>query len=240
MRGKRDDRRSAEARRSSDARSPRSGRSVAKAVVAITAFTLLAAPAIAEDEEPAPLNAVLGQSGDQAVVSFDVTGAFTETFRRRLNGGLTSRVVIEMTLVDEADVPVAYTVRECQIRLDVWDDVLYVLIRDANRNPIREKQIVIDRALKRCGEIDKVPIGESGALHGARYLRLAVAVSLNPVSSELLQHTREFMANPNDTRPGRPTSFFGTVARLFISKPNMGGERFVFKTGRLQKKPGEP
>jgi hypothetical protein len=186
----------------------------------------------AEDEEPAPLTATLARAQEEAVVSFDVTAAFTETFRKRLASGLTSRVVMEMTLIDDDEVPLAYSVRECQLRLDIWDDVVFVLIRDANHQR-RQKVIVIDEALRACGQLDKVTLGDLDSIPRRAAYRLAVAVSLNPVSPELLQHTREFMANPSDTRPGRPTSFFGTVARLFMSKPTMGGERFVFRSNPL-------
>jgi hypothetical protein len=209
-------------------------------IIAALALVVPSSPALADDEEAAPRTATQGVNGGEAVAGFDVTSAFTEAFRHRLAGGLTSRVVIEMTLVDENDLPLGYSVRECQLRMDVWDDVLYVLIRDANRPAIRKKLLLIDEGLKSCGQVDKAVLADFASVPRRPSYRLAVAVSLNPVSSELLQHTREFMANPNDTRPGNSTSFFGTVARLFISKPNMGGERFVFRSGPLPRPTRSP
>src|SRR5437762_1905766 len=95
------------------------------------AASLLPAEAFAQDE-PAPLNVRLGVSGSTVHASFDVTGAFTELFRKRLSGGLTSRVLIEMELTDSAGNEIATEVRACQLRLDIWDDVLYVAVTDAD------------------------------------------------------------------------------------------------------------
>src|SRR5215467_6447117 len=93
---------------------------------------LIFGPVFAQ-EEPAPLKVRLGLNGNTVTASFDVTGAFTESFRRRLSGGLTSRVLIEIELEDSAGTAIATEVRACQLRLDIWDDVLYVAVTDAER-----------------------------------------------------------------------------------------------------------
>ncbi|MCK6547802.1 hypothetical protein L6R52_18260 [Myxococcota bacterium] len=166
----------------------------------------------------------------------DVTSAFTETFRRRLGGGLTSRVLVEMELVDAAGASVATTVRACQLRLDVWDDVLFVAVTDADRTR-RNKFVLTDEALRACGRVEATPIAERSLLAKRSGYRLVVRVALNPVSTEVLDRTREFMANPRGASGAgaRPRAFFGAVAKLFRSDSAASGERFTFRSQPLER-----
>lgn len=194
---------------------------------------LMAAPSIGvAQEEPAPLNVRIAQSAGRATVSFDVTGAFTESFRRKLNGGLTSRVLIEMELFDPNNSSVAATVRACQLRLDVWDDVIFTGVTDEDKSR-RKTFAIVDEALKYCGIVDGAPIADLPLLTEPRGYRLMVRVALNPVSPEVLDRTREFMANPRGTAGGRPRAFFGAVAKLFRSDSTAAGERFLFQSAPL-------
>jgi hypothetical protein len=207
---------------------------------ALALLATIAAPKIgAAQDEPAPLDVRLVLAAGKATVSFDVTGAFTESFRRKLGGGLTSRVLIELELLDPDGGSVATTVRACQLRLDVWDDVLFVGVTDEDKTKRKTFQI-IDEALKFCGIVENVPIAELPLLTAARGYRLVVRVALNPVSPEVLDRTREFMANPRGTAGGRPRAFFGAVAKLFRSDSTAAGERFLFQSGRLARPTGVP
>jgi hypothetical protein len=201
--------------------------------------TLTAVEARAQEEEPAPLEVGLSLSGGTVNATFDVTGAFTESFRRKLGGGLTSRVLIEMELIDSGGQTIATTARACQLRLDVWQDVLVAGVTDENRTR-RKTYVIIDEALKFCGIADAVPIAELPLLQRSGGYRLIVRVALNPVSPEVLDRTREFMANPRGTAGGRPRAFFGAVAKLFRSDSAAGGERFLFQSGRLARPTSVP
>src|SRR5262245_9609050 len=110
-------------------------------------------------EEPAPLDVRLGLSGNTVTASFDISGAFTESFRKRLSGGLTSRVLIEIELEDAGGASIATEVRACQLRLDIWDDVFYVAVTDAERTR-RKTYVLTDEAVKACGIADKTPIAD--------------------------------------------------------------------------------
>src|SRR5262245_25890145 len=204
----------------------------------IIPLLLLAAPSIgAAQEEPAPLEAKMALQAGMATVSFDVTSAFTEAFRKKLRGGLTSGVLIEMQLVDGGGSSVATTVRACQLRLDVWEDKLFVGVTDETKAK-RKTFVIIDEALKSCGVVEALPIADLPLLTDSGGYRLHVRVALNPVSPEVLDRTREFMANPRGTSGGRPRAFFGAVAKLFRSDSAAAGERFAFQSGRLARPSG--
>ena len=196
-------------------------------VVAIT----LAATTASADNEPAKLDVSLGQEKDLVFARFDISAAFNETFRRRLAGGLTSRVLIEMAVQKDGGDLIAVRVRTCEMQLHVWDDVVYTTIRDAARAH-RAAYALIDDALKACGKVD-VPLTTAEALNGKHPARLLVTVALNPVSAELLERTREFLSDPRGRGTGRPRAFFGAVARLFRSDSEIRGQTFVFRSGYL-------
>ncbi len=165
-------------------------------------------------------------------VSFDVTNAFTERFRKRLSGGLTSRVVIDLSLRNDQKEEVFQSFRKCELRLDIWDDVLLLRIREESR-VLRKTFIAIDDALQACGKVQNFSVGPQALLSGKGNHKLYLRLSLNPVSSELKQRTREFMSNPRGNTGGRPRAFFGAVSQLFTSGARSGGETFYFHSNVL-------
>lgn len=202
-------------------------------LVALFAFTVSSERASA-DETPQKLKVSLSQNGDSVRASFDVSETFTAGFRRRLGGGLTSRVLIEMTLLDPSEEPIAVELRECQLRFDIWDDVLLVQIESLDGRK-RLRLISIDDGLRACGQVADAYLTDRSLLTRKTGYRVQVIVALNPVSPELLRHTREFLANPRGNRSGRPRTFFGAISHLFSSGQEAGGERFIFLSSALDR-----
>lgn len=190
------------------------------------------------EDDPSLIEVRLALEGKVVTASFDVTGAFTETFRRRLGGGLTSQVVIQMHLVAPDGDRIASAERTCHLRLDVWDDLLFVRIQDESEaqdhsQARRREYSLVDDALKACGVIVRSVIADIDRLPQATRYRLAITVLLNPVSEELLDRTREFTSNLRGTRTGRPRAFFGAVAKLFSKESAATGEIFLFESQML-------
>ncbi len=191
---------------------------------------LVAASAGAQ-EEPAPLKAEIRTVAQTIATRYDVTSAFTEDFRKRLSGGLTSRVVIETLLLAPDGAPMAARVRSCKLRLDVWDELVYAQIRDSTR--VRRRTFrLIDDALRACGRVDTA-IADEAMIRAETGYRVQATVSLNPVSEELLERTREFTSNPRGSVEGRPRAFFGAVSRLFRTESDIRGSVFVFLSRRV-------
>jgi hypothetical protein len=218
------------ARRARSGSSPRARR---RLLALVFLSGVLAAPhAAIADDEPAPLDARLFARGGLAHAAFSVTSAFTESFRKRLGGGLTSRVLLELALLDAAGAVIASAERGCELRLDVWDDVVHVRVREGAELQTL-KFPLIDDALKTCGSVEGAPLGDLALLVRPGDYRLEVRVALNPISPELLERTREFMSNPRGARGGRTRALFGAVARLFRAEAERGGEAFVFRSASL-------
>ena len=97
----------------------------------------------------------------------------------------------------------------------------------------RKRFIVLDEGLKACGRVDRIVVGDGALLTRPSGYRLYVAVSLNPVSEELLERSREFSSNPKGGGAGRSPSLLGGVARLFHGDSTAGGETFYFRSQML-------
>lgn len=166
---------------------------------------------------------------DTVNASFDLTHAFTAAFRRRVAGGLNSRALFEISLLDPGEHVIVTAVRECDMRLDVWDDVYYVRVRDDVLHQRRLRLTTLDDALRSCGRVDRIDLVDRSGLTMPEGYRIEVTVLLNPVSQKLLERTREFLANPRGLRGGGQT-FFGAVSRLFSSPESAGGEVFLFRS----------
>ena len=204
-------------------------------LLAVVVLVMSTSPAYSQsDDDASPLEVGLELQQDSVLTSFDVTSAFTDRFRRKLGGGLKSQIVIEMSLRDASDVEVASNIRECQLRLDIWDDLLSVGFREADRQR-RQRTSVIDRGLAFCGRVEGARLGRLALLTRGDGYRLHVTVTLNPVSEELLQKTREFLANPRGRPTGGQRTIFGAVSRFFSSNSASGEERFVFLSPPLRR-----
>jgi hypothetical protein len=182
--------------------------------------------------EPARLQAELRTLGQTIATRYDVTVAFTEDFRRRLRGGLTSRILIETLLVGPGNDVLSARVRTCELRLDVWDDLVYARISDSTRVG-RHTFRLIDDALRACGQVD-IAIADPAMMTKSTGYIVQSTVSLNPVSEALLERTREFTANPRGDAGGRPRAFFGAVSRLFRAESDIRGTVFIFRSQRLR------
>jgi hypothetical protein len=206
---------------------------IAGLLIAAAALGGRAEPAWADDE-PAPIGATIETNGGTVVASFDVTGAFTEAFRKRITNGLRNLALIEVTLRDSEGRLIGQSLRHCHFKLEIWDEILTVRWREAGRRSERGYQ-VFDRGLKECGQVNGIEVADLGAMTAQRGYHLEIAVLLNPVDQETLQAAREFLSNPRSKNPGRPLTLFGSVARLFSDKPEAGGERFRFRSRGLER-----
>lgn len=197
----------------------------------VALVAMLAGTAVHAQPSDAPLRPELDREEGRLIVSYDVTTALTESFRRRFLGGITSRVRIRTLFIDLDGDEIGRFERRCEMRFDVWDEVAFLRLTD-DGDDRRLAYRLVDRALQACGELDRVGMVPIEVLPTDGF-RILSEVALNPVSEELLEKTREFMSNPSGTSGGRP-SFFGAIARLFRSNRSAQGESFLFRSPPLE------
>lgn len=191
---------------------------------------LLASGALASDGAAVPAE-LEGRTG-RLVARLDLRGAFPEELRRTFGNGLTNVVSLHVALLPEgSEEPAALFGRVIEARYDVWEESYAVVVRDP-QSP-RGRRLVLRgweelRALLAdARDLDLAPLA---ALGGGSW-QLRARLELNPVSRELLQKTREYIANPGSgVRGGNPSrSVLGAMASYFLHGSE-GGEARLFRS----------
>lgn len=194
---------------------------------------LLVLPRLA-GAEPEATEVRLDREDTRVVAGMDITPGFTETFRARVEGGLESRVEILTELRDREGAVVGRGLRSCKLLYSLWDERVYVSVRDEGRDQAQLSTFVeVDRAIAACGHIRKLPVALFGALTLAGGYRLNVRLVLNPVSDELVERSRQFVANPRGSGRGGSNAVLGTIAGLFSQEGGALGETLDFRSGAL-------
>jgi hypothetical protein len=190
---------------------------------------LLAGAARAAD---APLDYLLEARGGRLVARLDLRPAFPEDLRRTLGNGLTNVVTLQILLLPErGEEPLGLYGRELDVRFDVWEETFAVTVKDPlsprGRRLTARSWEELRALLGDARDLDLAPLA---ALGGAGWV-LAARVDVNPVSKELLERTREFIANPpTGVRGAAPSrSVLGAMAS-YLLHGGEGGEARTYRT----------
>jgi len=187
---------------------------------------LLAGRALASDGPAVPVE--LGARGGRLVARLDLKAAFPEELRRTFANGLTNVVALQVALQAEgSDEPSALTMRVIEARYDVWEESWGVLVRDP-QSP-RGRRLVVrgwEELRGLLADARDLDLGPLAAL-GEGSWRLRARVELNPVSRELLERTREYIANPpSGVRGATPSrSVLGAMASYLLHGSEAGEAR---------------
>jgi len=198
---------------------------IARRAAGLLPLALLAAGALAGD---APVACDLQARGDRLVARLDLSAAFPDELRRTFGNGLTNVVALHVALVrEDGEVPAALFGRELDVLYDVWEETFAVTVKDP-RSPRGRRLAVrtwdeLRSLLSDVRDLDLAPLEVLG--DGPWVLRARVEV--NPVSKELLQRTREFIANPSGgVRGGAPSrSVLGAMASYLLQTGDAGEAR---------------
>ncbi|HUL60441.1 MAG TPA: hypothetical protein VLU43_14255 [Anaeromyxobacteraceae bacterium] len=194
----------------------------------LAAAALLAAHGAAAAE---PLAAAISVRGGRLVASLDLSSAFPPQSERTFGNGLTNVVALHVTLAAPGEPPAALTGRVIDILFDVWDETYAVTTREPNA-PGGVRTVLPDYAALRAflAYPRDVDLGPASSLPQGSFV-VEARVDVNPVSQELLERTREFIANPSATqRPGGSRSVLGAMASFLLREPETGGGVHVFRS----------
>ena len=155
----------------------------------------------------------------------DLGPALEPDLRRRLSNGLTNVLMVHVTLAPErGGDPAALSVREIDVLYDVWEESFGVTIKDARtpRGRLRSFSSYDELRLFLADARD-LDLGPAAALGSASWVVLA-RVEVNPISRELLERTRELLANPAAAgRGGGPSrSVLGAMASYLLRAADPG------------------
>lgn len=199
----------------------------------IALLAALAATLAAAHEAPRSLRTTVGAEGGRLVATVDLAPAFPLDLRKRVSNGLTSVVALHVALLPEGGgEPVALFGREIDVLYDVWEERWTATVKDPSaprgRSRIFDRWEELSAFLHEARGVDLGPVAELGDGRWVAQTRL----ELNPVSKELLERTREFIANPAAAgRGGSPSrSVLGAMASYLLRGADPGSDVHVFRS----------
>ncbi len=191
-------------------------------------LALLAAAALALAADAVPVTAGLEARGGRLVASLDLRSAFPDDLRKTFANGLTNVVAVQVALLPEdGEAPAAIFGRVLEIRYDVWEERYGITVRDpaspAGRRLTERSWADLRQLLSDARDLD---LGPAAAVASGRWV-VQARVEVNPVSRELLERTREFIANPpSGVRGGAPSrSVLGAMASYLLHGSDGGDSR---------------
>lgn len=201
---------------------------------------IITSTVFAQNRERYKTNVNLISQGDQILASFNIEKVFDKSFYERISGGLEGRVEIQAQLVDREGSVVGTGERSCKLVYSLWDETLYASVLDRNqKSPIVQTFDSISQALSSCGNIENFPVALAGSLALANGYILYIQVILNPISEEIIERSRQFVANPRGNRGGSSKNLLSAVASLFSRgrKGSTLGEISRFRSQLLSRPP---
>jgi hypothetical protein len=167
------------------------------------------------------------------VASVDLAPALPPDLQKRLSNGLTNVIAVHVARGPAGSgPPAALYAREVDILYDVWEESYGVTVRDAaspgGRGLAFADWPALLAFLARARGVD---LGPAAALGEERWV-LQTRLELNPVSKELLERTREFIANPASAgRGGTPSrSVLGAFASYLLRNADAGADVRLLRT----------
>ncbi len=154
------------------------------------------------------------RQGNRLVVSFDCPEVFSDRVRNRLSSGFTSRVVVELQLIDrKRKTTMAQGVLVYNIRYEIWEERFAVRVEDISAR--KDLQLrTMEELVDKFGSIRNLPLMTLLEVASDRKYQISAQIVVNPVSPELRKRVRRYLANPNGHRPGTPPSFFGSFSPI--------------------------
>ncbi len=198
------------------------------------ALALLGAAVLAHDA-PASLPISLEARDGRLRASVDLAPAYPPDLARQLGNGLNNVIAVHLALVSQhGDDVVALYGREMDILYDVWDESYRVTVKDVDVERPRSQTLTFQdyRSLRSyLTELRQADLGPMKALGDGSWV-VQTRVELNPVSKELLERTREFIANPSagSRVSGSSRSVLGAMASYLLRGADTGADVHLFRS----------
>ncbi|HTQ44854.1 MAG TPA: hypothetical protein VMI75_18975 [Polyangiaceae bacterium] len=149
---------------------------------------------------------------------------------KKMASGLPMVIAMRAYLFQQGqDNPVALAPRVCRVAYDLWDEVYRIHVSEHERE--RDQAAVLDGVLRICTEARDLPIVRRGALTPGEPYFLGVVVDVNPVSPDMIEQIRRWIARPTGSTGIGPTdALFGGFVQLFVRQIATSDKTITFRT----------
>ena len=173
---------------------------------------------------------------DQGWVTMTVSfrDVVSQKIRRKLLSGLPTTIATRAYVFPDKNwQPIALSAQTCKVVFDLWDEVFRIDLHQAGGR----KQTVaanVEGVMRRCTETKRLPIVTLKALSPNSPYFVGVLVEVNPLSKEILEKIRRWVARPKGAAAVGPgDSLFGSFVGLFITQVPEADRVLGFQTPRF-------
>ncbi len=166
--------------------------------------------------------------------SFSYKDVLDPRLSEKLSSGLPTTIAMRAYVVREGESePIALAVRTCRIVYDLWDEV-YKIHRVSSEGEQDLAVINVEGVLRQCAEARDLPVVARSLLRQGKPHFLAVIVDVNPVSPQMLEQMRRWVARPTgSTGIGPSDALFGSFVGLFVRSIGASDRTLRFRTQAL-------
>lgn len=149
---------------------------------------------------------------------------------KKMSSGLPMVIAMRAYLFPEGgDTPVVLAARVCRVAYDLWDEVYRIHVSESERE--RDQAAVLDGVLRICTEARDFPIVRRSVLTPGQPYFLGVVVDVNPVSQDMIEQIRRWIARPTGSTGIGPTdALFGGFVQLFVRQIATSDKTLTFRT----------
>jgi hypothetical protein len=204
---------------------------------AVSAPASLGAQQTAPQQQPAhpaalpPRQANYAWDQDMLRASFSYRDVMSDpALLKKMSSGLPMVIAMRAYLFRQGeDTPVQLAGRVCRVAYDLWDEVYRIHVSEPERE--RDQAAVLDGVLRICTEARDLPIERRGKLTAGEPYFLGVVVDVNPVSQEMVEQIRRWIARPTgSTGIGPSDALFGGFVQLFVRQIATSDKTLTFRT----------
>jgi len=197
---------------------------------------ILAAPAAAEELPVRRLR--LAEKANRLVISGSFTDVVDKDVLGQLSSGFATTILVRAYTYELAEGrTVAFAAATYRVLYDLWEEVYFVRVHDARGE--REARFgTLAEALKEATALREMPVAPLSIVKVGRHHQLGLIVEVNPVSDELMQEVRRWLARGQNAVAGN-SSFFGSFVSIFANPKLEEAERTLkfrsqtfYRTGR--------
>jgi hypothetical protein len=153
---------------------------------------------------------------------------------KKLSSGLPTVIVMRAYVYPEgSETPIALAPRVCRVNYDLWDEVYKVHVSEPEGE--RDQAVVNLQGLRRlCTEPQNLPVVRRDLLTPGQSYFLGVVVDANPVSPQMMEQMRRWIARPiGSTSIGASDALFGGFVQLFVRQIAQSDKTVTFRTQSL-------
>jgi hypothetical protein len=199
---------------------------------------IFARPAFAQDAPTPPSPASLPKrqanfAWDKTLLraSFSYRDVLTQPIIDKLSNGLPTVIAMRAYVVEDGKTtPVALAVRSCRVVYDLWDEVYRIRVTSSGGE--RDLAVInVEGVMRQCAEARDMPVADKSLLKVGVPHFLGVIVDVNPVSPEMLEQMRHWVARPTgSTGIGPSDALFGSFVGLFVRSIGTADNTVRFRT----------